>query len=463
MIGIVLLSALAAALPADAAPAAGDDPTPAVAAAAASSPPARAPGTAGQRARRADPSPSTFTADTQNQPPPGLLGDVLGARSWLAARGVDLTARYASESAFNARGGERHLFRETGQLDVGATADMSALVGLEGGTLQTTITWRRGQDLGADAGLGLRQQVQEVYGRGQTWRLTQFWYEQAIGRVRVKLGRSAPGEDFQGFSCHFQNLSFCGAQPGNLVGDYWYNWPVSQWSARVRYDLGNGFAQIGTYEVNPRNLEKDFFSWRSKGQTGVLVPVEVGWAGTWHRTGHVWSYRAGGWWTSADGDDVLHDAAGQPLTITGAEPMRHSGRFGGWVALQQQITGRAENGKALSGLTVYLNVTQADRQTSVTDNQIALGLFYKGPNPAWTDVVGIGLARTNVNGRAVRGGTAGPDPRGYDAEYAAEIYYSLHPADWLELRPNIQGIHQPGGRRDARDVLVFGLKGAATL
>lgn len=422
-----------------------------------------------QRASRSDPSPSPQTGDTQNRPPPGLLGDLGGVRPYLRDRGVELTGRYASESAYNPVGGERQLFRETGQLDIGTTADMKRLAGLGGGTFQATVTYRRGYNLNTSAGLGLLEQVQELYGRGQTWRLTQFWYEQAFGAVKLKLGRSAPSEDFEGFSCHFQNLSLCGSQPGHLVGDYWYNWPVSQWSARLRVDRGEGFAQAGVYEVNPRNLENRFFNWHFDGAVGVLIPVEFAWAGTSGRTGHVRSYRFGGWWSSADGNDVLLDVDRRPLILAGAAPLRRSGRYGGWLSIQQQLTGRSEKGKSLSGISVFANITQADRLTAITDGQVVLGLFYKGLVPSLLgDVLGLGLVRTNLNGRAIRGGTVGGGSiptvrRDLDAEYAAEIYYSLHSTRWLDVRPNLQGIRQPGGRRHAHDVLVLGLKAAITL
>ena len=57
------------------------------------------------------------------------------------------------------------------------------------------MTYRRGKDLGAAANLGVLQQVQEVYGRGQTWRLTQFWYQQSFanGHADLKLGRLTQG------------------------------------------------------------------------------------------------------------------------------------------------------------------------------------------------------------------------------------------------------------------------------
>lgn len=415
--------------------------------------------------RPRDTSPSALVGDTQSSPPPGLIGDWQEIRTRLGKRGIGLTARYASESGYNFAGGERKLFRETGQFDFGALLDLDKMIGLTGGAFQATITWRRGHDLTTEAGLGTLQQVQEVYGRGQTVRVTQLWYEQKIGeRVEVKLGRTNPGEDFAVFSCHFENLSFCGAQAGNLVGDYWYNWPVSQWGARLRLSVKRDFyAQAGAYEINPRNLDNDFFIGHFHGATGVLVPVEAGWT-RGGDSGHVGSYKIGGWIATAPGNDVFLDVDHRPIVVTGLSPLQHSSRYGVYLGIQQQITGTSKDGKSLTGLGMFLNVTQADRKTSVTDNQVALGLFYKGLIPRLPgDVLGLAVARTNVNGRAAAADKLVPGTPVRDAEYAAEVYYSIQPFDWLDLRPNVQLIHHPGGIRQAHDVGVLGMKAAITL
>lgn len=417
-------------------------------------------------ARQSDLSPSALIGNTQSAPPPGLIGDWREIRTRLGERGIGVTARYASESGYNVAGGERKLFRETGQFDVGMLLDLEKVMGLTGGAFQATVTWRRGRNLTEDAGLNALQQVQEIYGRGQTVRVTQLWYEQKIGdAVEIKLGRTNPGEDFAVFSCHFQNLSFCGAQPGNLVGDYWYNWPIGQWGARVRVELSDSlYVQTAAYEVNPRNLENDFFIAHFDGATGVLVPVEAGWSRGGDK-GHVASYKVGGWISTANGDDVYLDVNRQPLAITGLDPLSRKSRYGIYLSLQQQLTGTSKDGKSLTGLGVFANVTQADRATSITDNQVVLGLFYKGLVPAVPgDVLGFGVARTNVNGRLARGQALDPTlPDVQSAEYAAELYYSLQPLDWLELRPNLQYIHHPGGVDTANDVAVLGLKAAITL
>jgi hypothetical protein len=68
-------------------------------------------------------------------------------------------------------------------------------------------------------------------------------------------------------------------------------------------------------------------------------------------------------------------------------------------------------------------------------------------------------SRDQVNGASRRDRALDPARVAQDAEYASEIYYSVHPTKWLELRPNVQFIHNPGGVHDANDVAVLGLGG----
>ena len=88
--------------------------------------------------------------------------------------------------------------------------------------------------------------------------LTQLWYDQNYfdGALDWKVGRLTVGEDFASFDCDFMNLTFCGSQPGNIVGDYWYNWPVSQWATRLKVNLPAAtYAQVGVYQQNNGFLE----------------------------------------------------------------------------------------------------------------------------------------------------------------------------------------------------------------
>jgi porin len=419
-----------------------------------------------------DANPAAAAAETQQQPKPPatLTGEWGGLRTKARDTGVDLTAAYVGEFGANVSGGARKDATETGQFTFGATVDTDKLFGLKGGTLQATITYRHGHNLTDRAGLGLLQQAQEVYGRGQTWRLTELWYQQDLGQgFDIKAGRMTQGADFNSFSCDFMNLSFCGAPAGNLAGDYWYNWPVAQWGARLRLKHDAWYVMAGAYENNPRNLNNRFIFGYFHGATGVLAPFEAGWTPKLGANELPGSYRVGGWYNSSNADDVLLGTDRQPFAVTGTNPLRKDARYGGYILLQQQLTGTATidakgQSKTVKGLSVFFNMTQTDRGTQRTDNQTAAGLFLTGAIPGRPeDDIGFGVARTNVNARAARAAVlVSPGSEKPNAEYAAELYYSLHLMPWLVLRPNVQYIKDPGGYSDLKDVVVLGMKSAVT-
>lgn len=97
-----------------------------------------------------------------------LIGDPGGWRSKLHNDGIDLNFGYTTETAANLQGGARKLVRYTDQLTFGTTLDLEKLVGLNNAKIQFTITDRNGLNLSDDAELDSLQQVQEVFGRGQT-------------------------------------------------------------------------------------------------------------------------------------------------------------------------------------------------------------------------------------------------------------------------------------------------------
>ena len=270
-------------------------------------------------------------------------------------------------------------------------------------TLLIIFTDRNGRDLGADAQIGNNQLLQEVYGRGQTWHLTILALDQKFldGKLDWRIGRLPVGEDFASFSCDFQNLTFCGAQPGNIVGDYWVNWPTSQWATRLKLHTSeHTYVQIGAYQVNPNYVDDSYArhnGWKPDfpgGTTGALIPLEFGWQPL--IDGLPGSYKVGVWYNTSDGADLYLDIHHQPIAITGEAPLQHDHRDGAYVNFQQQVSGTADG----HGATVFFNMTQADRATSATDRQIAMGMEYKGPFDRAADSIGFALGATHANGRA---------------------------------------------------------------
>jgi porin len=397
-------------------------------------------------------------------PAPWLLGDWNGERTRLHNRGIDFQFGYTGEFAYNAAGGVENKARYADQYVAGVTLDLDRLLGIPAAQFQATITERTGRNLSDDAELGTLQQVQEVFGRGQTIRLTQFWYDQkfADGLVDWKVGRMTFGEDFASFSCDFQNLTFCGSDPGNIVGNYIFNWPISQWATRIKLRLkGFGYFQVGVYDVNPQYLgvQDQLLPVWFPDSTGALVPVELAWLPEFGDGSLPGSYKFGAWYDTSTADDVVDDINGDPFVLTGLPPLQRRGRYGAYINFQQQVTSR---------LSLFLNVVMADTRTATVDRQIAAGLIYTGPfSGRPDDDVAFAVGTTHVNNRvgdveALQNSVGRGPVAVQDAEYAFELYYTFRPTSSLLIRPNVQYVYHPGGTSQNDDVLVFGLKTSAT-
>ena len=392
-----------------------------------------------------------------------------GARTKLEKSGVNLGVDYTAETAYNAAGGSKDLVDYTDQWAFTGDFDLDRLLALHDAEFKLAITKRNGQNLSDDADLGTLQQVQEVFGRGQTWRLTQLWYDQKYFSKFVdwKIGRLTAGEDFASFDCAFQNLTFCGSQPGNLVGDYWFNWPVSQWATRLKFNFAGDISfQAGAYETNPHflNTTDAMLPLFPSGATGVRVPVELGWSPHLGKDQLTGSYKIGAWYDSSTADDVFDDKNHDPAVVTGLSPARRHGRYGVYANFEQQVL-RFDANDASRGLSFFLNGTFADKRTATLDNQVAVGLVTTGLFDARPDdEIGFAVGRTHVNENVAHGerlqneDAPGSPVDVQHSEYALELYYGLQATGWFMARPNIQFIADPGGTSHNKDVVVIGLK-----
>ena len=396
--------------------------------------------------------------------PDALLGDWGGIRTRLDDAGVKVSLGYKGEAAGNVSGGARKDATESGQFALTAALDSRKIVGFDGGTLQTTITFRQGHDLGQRAGLGTLQQVQEVYGRGQTWRLTELWYQQVLagGALVLKVGRMPAGE-FNTFDCDFQNLTFCGAPAGNLTGTYWFNYPIAQWTGWAKLRRGDFYLKLGANEDNRNNLDNAFFFSRS-GAQGAILHAEAGYTPGLSRK-LPGRYQAGFWYTTSSDKDALLDIDRNPFALSGLPARDIKGQYGFYVQGEQQLTGEGKEDPISgvitrkSGLNAFFNFTRNDPATSTTLDQETVGFYVNKPFAGRPDdQLGLAVGRTHYNGRAARALVlATPGSEKPDSEYAAELYYGFHAIRGVVLRPNLQYIVDPGGfSRGVTDVVVIG-------
>jgi len=211
---------------------------------------------------------------------PAFLAPYGKLKADLKERGIDYSLGYRSEDLTNLRGGTKTRFVHAGQAALNATLDLDRLVSWQGGSLIIGISHRDGQPLNSLAHIGALLGPQEIYGRGNVFRLVQFMLKQEFfgGRFSIRAGRLNVG-DFPAFPCRFMNLTYCGAPAGNIVYDYWFNWPISQWGGYAKLDVtASTYLKAGLFQVNPNNLDSDLaVTLDPKGGTGVLIPFELGW------------------------------------------------------------------------------------------------------------------------------------------------------------------------------------------
>ena len=386
---------------------------------------------------------SVYAANAFEAESPWMLGDWNGQRSALQQKGYDFSFGYTGEMAtlLDASHSSSHGTEYADQFAFGTHFDLDKILGWQDTEAQITITERNGRSLSqtSDALDGHLSSTQEVWGRGQTWRLTDLWIKKKFmdQKLDIKVGRFGEGEDFNSFDCDFQNLALCGSQVGNGVGDQWYNWPVSQWAARVKYNLRPDlYAQVGVYEYNPENLERGKgFNLSTDGSHGAIIPAELVWTPKIGAQKLPGEYRAGYYYSTADAVVIAHQD----------QKDQHQG---GWIVAKQQLT--AHNGDVSRGLTGFVNATVHDSETNNVSDMQNIGLVYKGAMDSRPkDEIAFGLARINLNDDL---------NDGRSEEYDAEVYYGLHATNWLTIRPNIQYIRHVGAYKNGENAWVGGIK-----
>lgn len=395
----------------------------------------------------------------------GITGDWGGVRTDLGDKGFTISGDYIGQTAYLARGGERHGTTFVGLGILGVTADLERLVGDPGGSVQVTLTHLHGKNLEASTGLQTAGPVQGNWGRGTVGRLTALVYTKKVGEnFSFTVGRT-PFIAFDTFSCAFLNVAFCATQAGHNQYEYIYNPPVSMWAAWARVgSTRRAYFQFGAYVSEPKNLKADrpFEFGNFSSSTGVLLPLELGVFPEIGRNQLPGSYKIGGWVETSTTKDIILNADRQPVAVAGGTPLATKGRHGFYLVAVQQIArfGRIEDNR---GATVFVNAMQADKRTSFLQREISFGTFIKGlfaPRP--NDTIGIGYATTRINPRLAQIQALVGDPV-QTSERVIEFYYGAQAFRGVVLQPGVQFLHRPAGLKSGGNPIVVGLKTAISL
>jgi porin len=400
-----------------------------------------------------------------------MTGDWGGLRTDLKNDGIDIVGHYVSETAGNPVGGAEQGGAYADEFGLGADIS-SKLLGWDGGTLHSLITERAGSDLSKDK-IGNLLTVQEIYGDGQTVRITQLSYEQKLfgntldleaGDINTETDFAASPKYFgAALWCNYQNNAICGtpiAAPVNSNGYVAY--PASALGARVKVNLSpNIYIGTGAYEVNPTlYTSSNGFKLGTDGAEGVLTVIEAGWTADFG--GMAGNYRVGGYYDNSGNRTAVGQAtrfipADSPV-LSELPFANRAGRNGGWVLADQQIQAdSAKTGTVLFGALEY-----GDHNTALITWYGEAGVLRQGTFVGRDgDSVALGFAIANLNDELLQFEKTHGTP-GTSQEFVLELNYGVAVAPWLNMRPGVQYVWHPSGEDERRNALVLALKTSVT-
>jgi len=386
-----------------------------------------------------------------------LTGDWGGLRRELEDTGVRFTGDYSGETAYNAHGGQHRSARYSQNLKLGVQFDLGKLYGFTNGDrIQVTVNDRRGNSASEDL-VGNRLPIQENYG-GLYTRLTELSYERTLftPALNVKLGYMAMGNDLGGLDsgilCNFMNAGFCGHPLNMSGGSGWTNYPNARLGARVKYDLSPAWqVRVAAFNVDPESNGDSSRAWKlsPKHTTGTVVPIELVYKHAGPLPGE---YKVGYYYDSSDVKRI-------------GSTEKVSGRGGHYLLIDQAVwASESSAGRVLHAFGQYSAASEA---ASPFSKWYGAGVVLYKPfegRPRDTLSLGYGRAVPNPRSRDVQELAAFNAGSSYpnldNAEQLIELSYGYQATPWLNLRPDVQYIIEPGAFSgdNIDNALVLGLQ-----
>jgi len=400
-------------------------------------------------------------ADTPFQlvlPSEHLLGDWLGARTWLEEHGVTPTVTFVTDALGNPTGGMRQGFRGASNLGLDLLVDLEKVFGLVGGSFDVSFSARFGSSLSKED-IGNVFSVQQVFG-GQTYRLVDVAYRQELwgDRVEFRVGRIAAGDDF--LVSPYDYVFVQNAFDGNPVGVFFNApgmtaYPNATWGGLVKVrPTERTYVMAGLYNGDPSIRDNDHHGadWSMAGPLFAMAEVAYQVNGRPGDRGLIGNYKAGFWYDDSQYTDFNTVARG----VTPQVSRGNWGLYGLFDQVLVQFGGPGSNrGFGITG-TVLVSPDQSISQMPFfsTAGFLVRGLFPSRPTDVWGFGVVYGHFSNDLQDSQRR---AAVGVQRY--EMALELTYRLRFRDnAVFFQPDLQYIIRPGGTGQIGDAFVAGFQ-----
>jgi porin len=386
------------------------------------------------------PQPATPTPDLTGVPFwqwPHLTGDWYRLRHDIDEHGFLVQANLAEDFSHNFIGGVNTEGIHTGQLfNFNITLDTDKLANLKGGKFFINFLNENGRFSSRD--VGDAQNTNGDDGNGTT-QISEAWYQQNfhMHQIQLKAGKMDANNDFAyvNSGAEFLNASF-GSSPTIVA---FPSYPQSAFGANAFYLPKKGFyAGAGIYDgafqrgvnVGERGPATAF---NGSGDYFVIGELGAKWAGNFPG-------RAGaGFW----------DATGEQHHFNGGYDSGTQGFYA--VADQTLHRTHSEDPKDTRGIAVFAQYGYANPRVSLFEQHLGAGVIWTGMLPKRdADILGVGVTYVDFTG-------AHGAHLSENSECTTETFYKLAVTPFFSVKPDIEYIHNPGGRSHD-DALVFTLR-----
>ncbi|WP_242010694.1 carbohydrate porin [Acetobacter musti] len=411
-----------------------------------------------------------------------MTGDWGGRRQWLEDRGVTILGHYLEDTSGNPVGGRAQAVRYAHEFGLGADIDFRKLTGHDIGIMHLLITERAGLGLGTSI-LPALDSVQQIFGSGETVRLTRWSLEHRFGRYAdMEAGWVNTENDFAqstthwGMSiyCQFQTNAVCG-MPQSLAMNSGYGWyPTAHPGAYLKlYPLGTErlLVSAGVYNVD-NTISNTHNGWKLGlgDSTGTYLPFQLGW-----KTGDTDEHGAlpenikvGGYWDTSEVKIVTtHITTFEPSNVALVSLPDESvrGRYGGWFEGDQMIQ-RDHDGSA-QGTVIFGSFIWGDPRTALAPYFATWGIIRKGTFPGRPDdTVSLGGKFLVVNPKLTDYArylqSLGEQAYKPSQENSLELNYGWRPTPWATIRPGMQYLWHPGGTNRYPNAYILDFETALT-
>ena len=413
-------------------------------------------------------------------PPPGvppaidvtqhLLGNWGGWLDELNAKGIDPSLSYLSESSANLSGGIRNGVDYADQRAFGLNIDWDKLAGLTGFQTKTLFVNRAGRAVGSDyVGDTIFNENEIQGGAGDVAIHLAFVYGIETlfgGKVVVSLGRLSEGLFFNTspIYCNFLNFALCPAAralTGGSANAFTMS-PANLWGGVVKIKPGADiYATIGAFEARGRDGGRSGFDWNTDKDTGVTIPVELGWEPS--AGAHPGHFKGGFYYTSADAGDVLEDVNGNPAILTGLPSKLRPSHLSEWAAGDITVL---KHGKGQ--LTAFVDYVHTDGDISSFNDEVFFGLedgglFESRPDDSFGVQFTYGHQSRQLEHlqdiiAAESAVAGGPTVYPQSNEYVLEAQYDAHVFNGIDLQPDLQYVMRPNATSQYGNAVVLSLR-----